>query len=96
MNNLEQHIEALIFSAEQSISLEEIKAVVEASLEIQLNPVDLTEAIENIRTKYADPGIAIELVELANGFIFLTKRSSTQPSINYRFIVQRKNSARLP
>jgi len=74
LNNLEQHIEALIFSAEQSISLEEIKAVAEAALEIQLNSVELTEAIENIRTKYANPAIAIELVELADGFIFLTKK----------------------
>lgn len=74
MNNLAQHIEALIFSAEQSISLEEIKAVTEAALEIQLQPSELNEALEHVRLKYADPAMAIELVEVAEGFLFLTKK----------------------
>jgi len=74
MENLVQHIEALIFSAEQSISLEEIKSVVEAALELSLSVDQVQEALNQIKEKYASPTLAINLTELAGGYVFLTKK----------------------
>ncbi|MFM6975229.1 MAG: SMC-Scp complex subunit ScpB [Sphingobacteriaceae bacterium] len=74
MERLAQHIEALIFSAEQSISLDEIKAVTEAALAIEIGSKELDQTIADIRSKYANPDLAIELVELAGGYLFLTKK----------------------
>lgn len=81
MEHLAQHIEALIFSAEQSISLEEIKNVAEAALEAELSNSQLKDAIGQIREKYQDPALAIELVELAGGYVFLTKKVY-HPTVN--------------
>lgn len=74
MEKLAQHIEALIFSAEQSISLAEIKLVAEAAFETEIGSDVLDRAITEIRNKYAHPELAIELVELAGGYLFLTKK----------------------
>jgi segregation and condensation protein B len=74
MEALAQHIEALIFCAEQAISLDEIKSVTEAALEINLSTSDLNNAIDAIKQKYAQAEMAIELVQLAGGYVFLTKK----------------------
>lgn len=74
MEFLAQHIEALIFSAEQSISIEEIKLATEAALEIELSTSDLNTALEEIKNRYTQPEMAIELVNLAGGYLFLTKK----------------------
>ena len=78
MEHLAQHIEALIFSAEQSISLEEIKNVAEAALETELDTTQVKDAIGQIKVKYSDAALAIELVELAGGYVFLTKKDFHQ------------------
>lgn len=78
MENLVQHVEALIFSAEQSISPEEIKNVIEAALELNLNTEDVQDAIAQIKDKYASDALALELVELSGGYVFLTKKAFHQ------------------
>lgn len=75
METLAQHIEALIFCAEQAIGSEEIKSVTEAALEMELSMAEVTEAIKEIKTKYAQAEMAIELVEISGGFLFLTKKA---------------------
>lgn len=75
MEFLAQHIEALIFSAEQSISFEELKSVSEAALETELNTEQVKQALLEISEKYKNPELAIELAEMAGGYVFLTKKT---------------------
>lgn len=74
MNTLTPHIEALIFASEQSITLSDIQAICQTALERPVSEQELTECIANIKEKYANSNLAIELVEIAEGYLFLTKK----------------------
>lgn len=81
MNTLDLHIEALIFASEQSIALEEIKAICETAFERSLSEQELSTSIANIQAKYSRSDLALELVELADGYLFLTKKEF-HPTVN--------------
>lgn len=70
----QQHIEALIFASEQSISAEEIASCLSIVLETSYSTVQVREMLESIRIKYEAPQHIMELRELADGFQFLTKK----------------------
>jgi segregation and condensation protein B len=74
MENTELYIEALIFSSEQSIRLEEIMYCLQASFERDFSKEEISDCLNNIKTKYQDENLAIELVNVANGYQFLTKK----------------------
>lgn len=74
MELLKQHVEALIFCSEQSISLDEIKAALEVSFDWQLTDEELLTAIEEIKLKYHSEDFAFELLEVSEGYQFLTKK----------------------
>ncbi len=74
MENTELYIEALIFSSEQSIRLEEIMYCLQASFERDFNKEEINDCLNNIKLKYQDENLAIELVNVANGYQFLTKK----------------------
>lgn len=73
MEQLEQQIEALIFSSEHSVNADEIKSVLDLVYETDVAVLDIKEAFSRIKRKYEDPKLAIELTEINNGFQFLTK-----------------------
>lgn len=73
MDKLEQHIESVIFSSEQPISFKEIKDCLEQSMETKLKKSLLETALDNILKKYSDESYAFEVVEISNGYQFLTK-----------------------
>ena len=75
MENPELYIEALIFSSEQSIRIEEIMFCLQAAFERDFNKEDVTLSIDNIQKKYLDENFAIELVNISNGYQFLTKKN---------------------
>ncbi|MEO6149181.1 MAG: SMC-Scp complex subunit ScpB [Mucilaginibacter sp.] len=75
MDNIEQHIEALIFSSEQSIRAEEILYCLQATFERDFSTDDILKSIAGIKQKYTDDAMAIELVKLNNGYQFLTKKT---------------------
>ncbi len=78
----EPFIEALIFASEKSISAEEIQQVLaELSEEEQISIAAINALIEQIRQKYLDLNLAIELVQLNGGYQFLT-RKEFYPVIN--------------
>ena len=78
----EPFIEALIFASEKSISAEEIQQVLaELSEEEQISIAAINALIEQIRQKYLDMNLAIELVQLNGGYQFLT-RKEFYPVIN--------------
>ena len=70
---LAQHIESLIFTTEHAINMEEIKACLEETFETTLEEADLEAAVETIRQRYQAEEFAFELVDIAEGFQFLTK-----------------------
>lgn len=74
MENPELYIEALIFSSEQSIRTEEIIYCLQSVFERDFSREEITAYLDNIKTKYQDPNLAIELVNVANGYQFLTKK----------------------
>jgi len=74
MENPELYIEALIFSSEQSIRIEEIIYCLQLVFERDFSREEISAYLNNITTKYHDQNLAIELVNVANGYQFLTKK----------------------
>lgn len=75
MDNTELYIEALVFASEQSIRIEEIMYCLQAAFERDFTADEVNVALANIRQKYQADGFAIELVNLNNGYQFLTKKA---------------------
>ncbi len=73
MNFLAQHIESLIFTADAPITLDEIGSVLEESFGIAFNAEELENVIQELRTRYQQEEYAFEIVEIAEGYQFLTK-----------------------
>ena len=73
MDLLAQHIESLIFVAEKPISAKDIKISLETAMEAEFKAPQIKEAIEALQAKYQEAEFAMELVEISNGFQFLTK-----------------------
>ena len=73
MEKLAQHIESLIFTADIPITLKEIKSCLETSLETKIKTGILEEAIQQLKDRYNQDDFAFELVEIAEGYQFLTK-----------------------
>ena len=74
MELLRQQIEALVFCSEQSISLEEIAASLKISFDWDLEEVEILTAIAEIKAKYTSDDFAFELLEISEGYQFLTKK----------------------
>ena len=67
-------IEALIFASDKSITAEEILQVLTEILQEPIEIKFILEQIEQIRIKYLQLDLAIELVQLNGGYQFLTKK----------------------
>jgi segregation and condensation protein B len=67
------HIESLIFTSAQPISLKEIKNCLEDVLEAKFKDEELLNAIQQLQERYQEEHFAIELVEIAEGYQLLTK-----------------------
>ncbi len=73
MERLTQHIESLVFTADAPITRKEIKDCLEESLGLKFPNEELEEQLDLIRERYQSDHFAFELVEIAEGFQFLTK-----------------------
>jgi len=74
MELLKQNIEALIFSSEQSITLDEIKASLKITFGWDVTKEEIEINIGEIKNKYASEDFPFELLEIAEGYQFLTKK----------------------
>ena len=74
MELLKQQIEALIFCSEQSISLEEIAASLKISFDWDVEDEEILKAIDELKEKYLSDEFSFELLEISEGFQFLTKK----------------------
>lgn len=78
---VEQYIEALIFASDTSIRLEEIIICLQSTLEQNFDEKIILEIIDQITFRYQTNSSAIELVMLAGGYQFITKKEML-PIIN--------------
>ena len=92
MNQLTQHIEALIFCSEQSLGIQEIAASLKLSYGWELTEEDIMTAAESIKEKYRGEEFAFELLEISEGYQFLTKKDYF-PTVNA--LIQHKAKKRL-
>lgn len=73
MDKLAHHIEALVFVSEQSMTLKEIKNCLDEQFATKLKKEELLLAIDLLKEKYQSEDFAIEIVEISNGYRFMTK-----------------------
>lgn len=77
-NKINQYIEALIFTSVQSISVQEIILALNAVFEEEYTESQIIDNLAAIQEKYKADEFAIELVNLNNGYQFLTKKKYHQ------------------
>ncbi|MFT5165790.1 MAG: segregation and condensation protein B [Saprospiraceae bacterium] len=70
---LAQHIESLIFTTEHPVSIQEIQSCLEETFETPFEVEELEKTLGELKARYKEEHFAFELVEIANGFQFLTK-----------------------
>lgn len=73
MEQLSQYIESLIFVSDRPITFSMIKESLEKYLDAKVNSDDIEQAIDVLIEKYQDERFAIEVVEINNGYKFMTK-----------------------
>lgn len=73
MDQLERYIESLIFAADQAITEQEISDTLFKLFESRIQTSDIQKSIAALREKYAADDFAFELVEISNGYQFMTK-----------------------
>ena len=73
MDKLAHHIEALIFVSEHSMTLKEIKNCLDEQFATKMKKEEFLLAIDQLKEKYQSDDFAIEIVEISNGYRFMTK-----------------------
>jgi segregation and condensation protein B len=73
LEQTQKHIEALIFASEQSISLVDIQTLVNNSLGLTLSEEEILSDLEVIKEKYQADDFVFELIQISNGYQFLSK-----------------------
>ncbi|HRO08098.1 MAG TPA: SMC-Scp complex subunit ScpB [Saprospiraceae bacterium] len=67
------HLESLIFTANPSISYDDLKSSLEESLNILISDEDLSQRLDELKNKYASDSFSMEIMEVSGGFRFMTK-----------------------
>jgi segregation and condensation protein B len=73
VQQIDTHIESLIFVAQQPVKREDIRYNLENALQVTIDENSIDEALTRLQEKYWDDNFAIEIVEVADGFQFVTK-----------------------
>lgn len=73
MNPLAPYIEALIFASDQPVSFDEIAHCLRETLDPELADEKVRHALDALIRRYADLSFAFEIVEIADGYQFMTK-----------------------
>ena len=74
MQLLKQQIEAMIFVAEQNITIEEIQSSLKAAYGWEVSKKEIQEVLQTLKVQYSSEDHSFELVEIAEGYQFLTKK----------------------
>jgi segregation and condensation protein B len=75
MEYLAQHIESLIFTAETPITFDEISNCLTEAFGLKFPDEEIAGAIDQLQQRYLQDEFAIEIVEIADGYQFLSKGS---------------------
>ncbi len=73
MEKLAQHIESLIFTADVPISLKDIDNCLTEAFGMKFLEQEIIGAIEQLQERYNQEAFAFEIVEIAEGYQFLSK-----------------------
>ncbi len=90
MRLLQQHIEALIFTAENGISVDEIQSCLKGVYGWEVDRNEIREHIGALQARYGDEEYAFEIVEIADGFQFLSKKAFHSAVHGYLQIKEKK------
>ncbi len=74
MKKVEKLIESLIFASEQSIALSDLQTLVNNYLKQELTEEAIKESVDGLVEKYQSEEYVFELVEISNGYQFLSKK----------------------
>ena len=74
MQLLKQQIEAMIFVAEQNITIDEIQSSLKAAYGWEVSKKEIQEVLQTLKEQYSSEDHSFELVEIAEGYQFLTKK----------------------
>ena len=73
MNNLQSHIQALIFCAQAPVAIEDLQKCLAEVLQQEITISDVLESIEEINQRLADAAFAFQIYAIGGGYQFLTK-----------------------
>lgn len=73
VDKLDLHIECLIFVAQQPVKREDLRYSIENALNVKIDPEEIDESLDRLVEKFQSEEFAIEIVEVAEGFQFVTK-----------------------
>lgn len=75
MHHLDPHIEALIFVSDHPLTIGDIMDTLKISLQVDFSEQDILDALARLIEKYQQEGFAMEIVEISDGYRFMTKGS---------------------
>jgi len=73
LDKLSHHIEALVFVAENSLSFKDLKNCLDEQFATKFKKEDIAKAVGELIEKYQSDDFAVEMVEISNGYRFMTK-----------------------
>ena len=73
MDKLTHHIEALVFVAESSLSFKDLKNCLDEQFATKFKKEVIEKAVAELIEKYQSDAFAVEMVEISNGYRFMTK-----------------------
>lgn len=72
------HIEAIILSSEHSITFQDIHSCLNKTFSQEFSEEEIQKWIQEIEEKYKSPESILEMVRIAGGYQFLTKKTYAQ------------------
>lgn len=74
MERISKFIESLIFASEQSISVADLQTLISNYLNETITEEQILESLTSLQEKYQSEDYVFELVEISNGYQFLSKK----------------------
>lgn len=75
MENIEQQVEALIFSSETPLTVSDIQECLSKRFGLFVADADLQQVLQSLIGKYAPENFAIEIKQISGGYQFFTKQN---------------------
>ena len=89
------YIESLVFAASSPVSRKDIRYTLENTFEVKIPEEEIERALIELQEKYQSDNSAIEVVEIAEGFQFLTKPAFHHVIGNYLKQISRRRLSRV-